>query len=301
MRKLKKKYKAIFIILSCIFMLSGCANIEIESNPDIKEYTSSIDKIFTSENVPEYNNEPYTIINNNVPYFEADEINAFVFEEYSELDDLGRCGTAYANICKELMPTEDRGQIGHIKPSGWQTIKYDIVDGKYLYNRCHLIGFQLAGENDNEKNLITGTRYFNVEGMLPFENLVADYVDETDNHVLYRVTPIYNNNNLVASGVLMEAYSVEDNGSGICFNVFVYNIQPGISIDYTNGNSKLDEEYTDDEDLEGKYIVNINSKKFHAESCSSVKDISSKNKKAYTGSKNTLINQGYEPCKNCNP
>lgn len=301
MRKLREKYKAIFIILSCMFILSGCANINIESNSDIKEHITSINEIITSENIPEYNNEPYVVINNNVPYFENDEIDTFVFEEYSELDDLGRCGTAYANICKELMPTEERDQIGHIKPSGWQTIKYDIVDGKYLYNRCHLIGFQLAGENDNEKNLITGTRYFNVEGMLPFENLVVDYVDETDNHVLYRVTPIYDNNNLVASGVLMEAYSVEDNGSGICFNVFVYNVQPGITINYADGDSKLNEEYASDDNFEEKYIININSKKFHKESCSSVKDISSKNKKTYTGLKDNLIDQGYEPCKNCNP
>jgi len=161
------------------------------------------------------------------------------FEKYSELDDLGRCGTAYANVCRETMPTEERGNIGMIKPSGWHTVKYDNVDGKYLYNRCHLIGYQLTAENANEKNLITGTRYLNIEGMLLFENMVADYIDETDNHILYRVTPIFKDDNLLASGVQMEAYSVEDKGKGVSFNVYCYNVQPGITIDYTNGDSKL--------------------------------------------------------------
>ena len=159
------------------------------------------------------------------------------FETYSELDRLGRCGTAYANICLEIMPTDFRGEIGQVKPSGWQTVKYDCVDGGYLYNRCHLIGYQLAGENANKQNLITGTRYMNVTGMLPFENMVDDYVEETQNHVLYRVTPIFEGKNLVASGIQMEAFSVEDDGEGVCFNVFVYNVQPGVTIDYATGDS----------------------------------------------------------------
>ena len=179
------------------------------------------------------------VLNNNEPEFNEEDFTKETFEIYSELDVLGRCGPAFANIGIETMPTEERGEIGQIKPSGWQTIKYDIIDGKYLYNRCHLIGYQLTGENDNEKNLITGTRYMNVEGMLPFENMVADYIETTENHVLYRVTPIFEGENLVASGVQMEAKSVEDNGEGICFNVYVYNSQPGIEINYTTGASKL--------------------------------------------------------------
>lgn len=187
-----------------------------------------------------YSNSPYAVINNNIPYFNESEYTTQPFEYYSELDDLGRCGTAYANLCKELMPTEERGEIGAIKPSGWHTVRYNgIVDGNYLYNRCHLIGYQLSGENANEKNLITGTRYLNVEGMLPFENQIADYIRETDNHVLYRVTPIFEGNNLVATGVLLEAYSVEDNGKGIQFNVFCYNVQPNIEINYLTGESQL--------------------------------------------------------------
>ena len=179
-------------------------------------------------------------LNDNVPNFTTREKNnTKAFENYHRLDALGRCGTAYANICKELMPTEKRGAIGMVKPSGWNTVKYDVVDGKYLYNRCHLIGFQLAGENANKKNLITGTRYLNVDGMLPFEDEVADYVKNTDHHVLYRVTPVFKGDNLVAEGVEMVAYSEEDNGKGICFHVFVYNVQPGVTIDYATGESRL--------------------------------------------------------------
>jgi len=193
----------------------------------------------TLENIPPYAGEPYVVIDENQPNFTLDDFTTLEFEEYSELDMLGRCGVAYANICIELMPTEERGEIGMIKPTGWHTVKYDCVDGKYLYNRCHLIGFQLAGENANRLNLITGTRYFNVDGMLPFENMVAEYVEDTGNHVLYRVTPIYEGDDLVARGVQMEAISVEDEGEGVCFNVFVYNVQPGVEIDYATGESWL--------------------------------------------------------------
>lgn len=186
--------------------------------------------------IPEFSGSPYTVINNNEPYFT--EITYDVFETYSDLDSLGRCGVAFANICKEIMPTEDRGQIGNVRPSGWHTVKYNgIISGNYLYNRCHLIGYQLAGENANEKNLITGTRYLNVVGMLPFENQVDDYVEKTNGHVLYRVTPMFTGDNLVADGVLMEGYSVEDNGASVKFNVFCYNVQPGIGIDYATGDS----------------------------------------------------------------
>ena len=192
---------------------------------------------FANEVIPEYSGNPYVELNGNVPYFTDEELSTTAFELYGELDSLGRCGACYANICKEIMPTEERGSIGMVKPTGWHTVKYDCITDRYLYNRCHLIGYQLAGENANEKNLITGTRYLNVDGMLPFENEVADYVDETDNHVLYRVTPVFSDDNLVASGVIIEAKSVEDKGAGVQFNVYCYNVQPGISIDYIDGQS----------------------------------------------------------------
>lgn len=196
---------------------------------------------FDLSEVPEFEDEPYVVLNENIPNFDEIEITEG-YEEYSDLDSLGRCSVAFACVGEETLPTEERGAIGQVKPSGWQTTKYDIVDGKYLYNRCHLIGYQLTGENANKKNLITGTRYMNVEGMLPFENKVADYIEETGNHVLYRVSPIFEKDNLVASGVQMEAKSVEDNGKGICFNVYVYNVQPGIEINYLDGSSKLKDE-----------------------------------------------------------
>jgi DNA-entry nuclease len=190
--------------------------------------------------IPAYNGKAYVAVNNNEPFFTDSDMTTTAFENYSDLDSLGRCGVAYANICRDIMPTEERGKIGMIKPSGWHTVKYDVIKDRYLYNRCHLIGYQLAGENANPKNLITGTRYLNVEGMLPFENLVADYVNNTGNHVLYRVTPMFSGSNLVANGVLIEAKSVEDNGGGILFNVYCYNVQPGVGINYENGDSWLD-------------------------------------------------------------
>lgn len=212
------------------------------------------------------------------------------------------------------MPTEDRGSIGQVKPSGWHTVKYDCVDGKYLYNRCHLIGFQLTAENANTKNLITGTRYLNVEGMLPFENMVADYIKETGNHVLYRVTPIYEGDSLIVSGVQMEAKSVEDNGEGILFNVYCYNVQPGVSIDYATGESRLSNdggssagstegniEAENEQKTESSYVLNTNTKKFHLPSCSSLNQMNESNKGEFTGTRDELIQQGYEPCKRCHP
>ena len=255
----------------------------------------------TTDNVPSFSEKPYIEINGNEPQFSEDELKAVSFERYSPLDSLGRCGVALACVGVDIMPTEERGSIGQVKPSGWHTVKYDIVDGKYLYNRCHLIGYQLTGENANVQNLITGTRYMNVDGMLPFENMVADYVKETENHVLYRVTPIYDGDNLLARGVQLEAMSVEDKGAGICFNVYVYNAQPGITIDYATGLSCLEGEELPKEDTEQVYILNTSSKKFHRASCQSIKSISDENRKSYKGSRQTVINQGYEPCKNCNP
>jgi len=266
--------------------------------------------LFSSCNKKEEVTETYSIINNNVPQFSKDEITTESFERYSDLDYLGRCGEAFACIGTDLMPTEERGSIGQIKPSGWKIAKYDIVDGKYLYNRCHLIGFQLSGENANEKNLITGTRYMNVEGMLPFENQVAEYVKETGNHVMYRVTPVFEGTNLVAKGVQMEAYSVEDKGKGVSFNVFVNNIQPGIEIDYSDGSSRLkadgetpekEDNKPDRKEEQKSYILNTNTKKFHYEDCSSVDEINPKNKETYNGTRKWLIDNGYSPCGSCKP
>lgn len=231
----------ILLIVTIVFAFASYFGIEIEEylNSISNKYKISYTTSFDLSSIPEFTNEAYVVLNNNEPQFTEEEFNKDIFEEYSELDYLGRCGPAFAKIGIETMPTEERGEIGGVKPSGWKTIKYDNVDGKYLYNRCHLIGYQLTAENANERNLITGTRYMNVEGMLPFENMVAEFIKETGNHVLYRVTPIFEGENLVASGVQIEAKSVEDNGETICFNVYVYNNQPGISIDYANGNSSL--------------------------------------------------------------
>lgn len=198
-----------------------------------------VESSYDPENIPAYNGAEYVVLNNNCPEFSQDDMNAKSFEKYSDLDELGRCGAAFANISKEMMPTEERGSIGMIKPTGWHTVKYDTVDGKYLYNRCHLIGYQLTGENANEKNLITCTRQMNADTMLEFENQVAEYIKNTNNHVLYKVTPVFENDNLLAKGVQMEAYSVEDEGKGIKFNVFVYNVQDGIDINYLTGESVL--------------------------------------------------------------
>ena len=258
---------------------------------------------FDFSSVPSYTGSPYVVVNDNLPDFAEADFTSSSFELYGGLDSLGRCSAAYANIGKDLMPTEERGSIGSVKPTGWHTVKYDNVDGKYLYNRCHLIGYQLTAENANEKNLITGTRYLNVDGMLPFENMVADYIKETDNHVLYRVTPVFDGDNLVASGVLMEAESVEDFGDGILYNVFCYNVQPGIQIDYATGDSWEDaadgENETDNK--EASYILNLNSKKFHLPDCASAGQIKNENREAYNGSREDLIASGYEPCKKCNP
>ena len=265
---------------------------------------------FSLSQVEEYAGEPYVEVNDNVPYFTDEDLTTQAFEWYSPLDGLGRCGTAYANICLDLMPTEERGEIGMIRPTGWHTVRYNgVVDGNYLYNRCHLIGFQLAGENANEKNLITGTRYLNVEAMLPFENLVNDYVDDTGNHVLYRVTPVFEGDDLLASGVLMEGYSVEDEGQGICFCVYCYNVQPGVEIDYATGeswesgqaSSAPEESQSSAAEEARDYVLNTSSHKFHLPSCSSVETMSEKNREDYHGTREELLAQGYEPCGSCNP
>ena len=262
--------------------------------------------------VPEFSGEPYVVINDGEPFFTKEEITTKSYETYSELDELGRCGVVMACIGRDLMPTEDRGEINNVTPSGWVQAQYDCVSGKYLYHRCHLIGFQLTGENDNEKNLITGTQYLNIEGMLPFENMIADYVKETGNHVMYRVTPIYNEKyDLVPCGVLMEAYSVEDEGEGIKFNVYCYNNQPGVEIDYYDGRSwetgttppPKDEDNnagdgTEGGDYEGSYVINTSTKKIHLPSC---RYASSNNTEESTKTLEELLAENYTACGVCKP
>lgn len=314
-----KKLKLILFTLLMQLSLVGCyippnhKELTVIESPKPTELPS---KYCFDDEIPSFSGNASIAINNDHPYFTEDEKACTdSFEQYSDLDSLGRVGVAYANIGKDLMPTEDRGSISEVKPTGWVNKKYDSVDGGWLYNRCHLIGFQLTGENANEKNLMTGTRYFNVEGMLPFENMVADYIKETGNHVLYRVTPKFTGNNLVADGVLMEGYSVEDNGKRIEFCAFVYNVQPGITIDYATGESSendasasIDQSSSEQtavaqnsSDVSQKYILNISSKKFHKSDCSTISKMSEKNKEVYTGTRDSVIAMGYSPCKTCNP
>lgn len=255
MKKLLKFKNSLIMMLGVLLCLSGLISCSItidlstdnngqviensnDTNSSTQNTTADSSNI-TIDNIPAYSGDDYIILNNNIPNFSESDLTTTSFEEYAPLDDLGRCGVAYSNIGTDIMPTEKRESISSVKPSGWHSVKYDIVEGKYLYNRSHLIGYQLTAENANDRNLITGTRYFNATLMLPYENMVADYIKETNNHVLYRVTPVFEGNNLVATGVQMEAKSVEDNGEGIEFNVFVYNVQPGITIDYATGDSAL--------------------------------------------------------------
>ncbi len=303
------------ILLSLMLLvtsLTGCLDFLDELLPPADEGQSGTQSAATLSDIPPFTDEPYVILNDHIPTFtDAEKAMVESFEEYAPLDSLGRCGVTFACIGQDLMPTEERGSIGSVKPSGWQTVKYDIVDGKYLYNRCHLIGFQLTGENANRENLITGTRYLNIEGMLPFENMVADYVQETGNHVLYRVTPIFEGDNLVASGVVMEGWSVEDNGEGICFHVYSYNNQPGIVINYATGESALSEDGLPEspnagtnESGEGDtltYVLNTNTKKFHEPDCGSVSSMAESSRQDYTGDRESLIEDGYEPCGSCKP
>lgn len=253
--------------------------------------------------IPKYDGHAYVMLAES-PSFSQEEKAAGSFESYSDLDSLGRCGIAFANVCEETMPTAPRESISSITPSGWVNAKYDFVDGGYIYNRCHLIGFQLTAENANEKNLITGTRYLNIEGMLPFENMVADYVQETGNHVLYRVTPIFRDDDLVASGVKMEGWSIEDEGDGICFDVYCYNVQPGADIDYRTGETKAaaaPDNGEEAEDTETAYVLNTNTKKFHLPTCDSAGEMSKKNREDFIGTRSELLLQGYEPCGRCKP
>ena len=294
-----KKILSVILLFFVLVSFSGCAPENIATNKNEIIYESG----FT---IPEYDGKPYVEVNGNVPYLTIDESAYSSYENYAELDALGRCGEAICSISTDIMPTEPRGNIGMIKPSGWVMAKYDFVDGKYLYNRCHLIGFQLTAENANEKNLITGTRSMNTKGMLPFENMVADYIKETNNHVLYRVTPVFEEDNLLASGVLMEALSVEDNGAGISFCVFCFNVEPGVVIDYKTGENHLNENYKEQEEKtetigNHDYVINIASDKFHLPDCKSVSDMKETNKEEFRGTRQELINKNYKPCGNCKP
>lgn len=324
----RQKYFLLSYILALMLSFAGCGQETSTTEPvtqqaqeqqdapqETQSDTEESPSALSLAGIPSYTGSPFIEINGNQPDFSNADKTTESFENYSRLDSLGRCGVAYANIGQDIMPTEERESISEVKPSGWQSVEYDGIEGGYLYNRCHLIGYQLTAENANEKNLITGTRYMNTEGMLPFENLVADYVRETGNHVLYRVTPIFYGDNLVASGVQMEAMSVEDKGAGILFNVYCYNVQPGITINYATGDSVQTGEYPANEgaeagsagtagsgqDEEHTYILNTNTLKFHKPDCSSVNQMSEHNKGEFLGTRDELIAQGYEPCKNCNP
>lgn len=305
----KKFLNILLILIVLLSVLSGCSAGENNffNDLDITAQSASDYVNYDLSNIPDYDGKAYVELNGNVPEFsESEKTYSESFEEYGKLDSLGRCTYAVSCIGKDLMPTEKRGSIGSVKPSGWHISKYDFVDGKYLYNRCHLIGYQLTAENANERNLITGTRYLNVEGMLPFENDVADYIEITNNHVYYKVTPIFEGNNLVANGVQMQAYSVEDNGQGISFNVYCYNVQPGVAIDYATGDnqtvasSSITSTSSDEADKK-TYIVNTKTKKFHNPDCDGAKKMSSSNKKKYKGTRDSLISNGYSPCQKCNP
>ena len=339
--KKKSRYKSYILIVSVLFLLCIVLLRKIQpaaleepadetyqtqetqetQEPHLPAGITDID--FDYSAIPPYTGDSYVEINGNQPSFTEDQKTTIAFEYYSDLDSLGRCGIAAANVCQELMPTEARSPIGMIKPSGWHTARYDdLVEGKYLYNRCHLIAFHLAGENDNPLNLITGTRYLNVVGMMPFENRVGNYVRSTGNHVLYRTSPVFVGDELVARGVHLEAFSIEDQGEGICFNVFLYNVQPGIEIDYLTGessaswtnaastasadpNSRAYKDQGQDNSeavlADADYIVNILTGTFHLSGCSGIEDISEENKEAFFGTHDEAIAVGYTPCGICEP
>ena len=321
----KRKHSFAFLtclLLICSFFITGCNNSSLNdmaskindkyntSESDNSQNNPSDDKSlitttgFDLSKIPEFNNSPIYEYNNNKPSFTSSEITSKAYEKYSELDDLGRVGTAIACLGEETLPTSSRGDINSVTPTGWKQAKYDEIDnGGYLYNRCHLIAHELAGEDANAKNLATGTRYMNVSGMLPYENIIRAYIDDTGNHVMYRVIPMFINEELVCRGVLIEAYSVEDDGKGIQFCVYCYNNQPGITIDYTTGNSRLSSNTKDDDIVitSNAYILNTKSKTVHKPTCSSVTHMSESNKKTYTGSLSDILNEGYKTCGSCHP
>ena len=322
-----KLSRLLALLLALLFFLSACTLTPADAPTEETEETLSIknNEKYSLEEIEKIDREDYGMVPKDhlssvtppayggAPYvslgkatFSAELYTTESFETYAPLDELGRCGVTFACIGRDIMPTEEREGIGQVKPTGWHTVKYDFVDGKYLYNRCHLIGFQLTGENANRQNLVTGTRSFNVEGMLPFENMVADYVKETGNHVLYRVTPDFAGDNLVCSGVYIEAFSVEDRGEGIDFLVYCYNAEPGVVIDYATGESALAAEENapeapEEEQTEETFVLNTNTKKIHKPSCRHVSSISEKNREEFTGTKDSLLTGGYTACGTCKP
>ncbi len=323
---IKKLRSALLCMLLCLMtILSGCISIEFvpdgastgsagqkadadDADTNAGDTDTNADKSKGSAELPQSadaDGQPYQVVNDNIPGFTKAEITTTSFEQYAELDDLGRCGTAFACVGTDLMPMEKRGNISRVKPTGWHSTRYDFVEGGNLYNRCHLIAYQLSGENANEKNLITGTRYMNVSGMLPFEEQVGDYVRETGNHVMYRVTPVFLGDHLIADGVQMEALSVEDDGQGVSYNVYVFNIQPGVQIDYATGDSQVKKESGPDKNSDqaggADYVLNTNTKKFHLPDCGSAQSMQEENKDTYTGDRQKLIDDGYEPCGSCHP
>jgi len=340
----RKLFKTLALVLTTVMLLAGCKNTKPTSVyvPDKPSETteshnesepSSSSAVESSRGLPplqasDYSGSPSVEVNDNVPYFTADELTTTSFESYSELDNLNRCGVAFACIGTDLMPTEERGSIGNVKPSGWHTANYNqypgLIDGNYLYNRCHLIAYMLSGENANEKNLITGTRYLNIEGMLPYEDEVHDYlIANPNNHVMYRVTPIFKGENLVAEGVLMEAYSVEDNGKGVQFCIFAYNVQPWVVIDYETGDNAISPDYdgptlddtqststseTDTSSSEPSetsiaynYVIDESTQTIHTPGCSCINDIDPLNITYTTRSFEGLQEDGYKPCSVCHP
>lgn len=303
-KQVTERVKKISLFLCLLLLLTACTELPPDTamSAQTAQPAASVEETAVSmEHLPPYADCPWVAINNNIPEFDESLFTTESSEFYNELDQLGRCGACFANIGQDLMPTEPRGSIREVHPSGWWQESYDFVEGGVLYNRCHLIGFQLTGENANDHNLITGTRYLNTEGMLPFEEMVAKYIKTTGNHVLYRVTPVFEGSDLVAKGVHMEAMSVEDRGEGVCFNVYCYNVQPGVTIDYATGESRLSSVQAPSEETADTYVLNTLRRKFHLPDCASVTQMNENNREDYTGSREDLIAGGYEPCGRCKP
>lgn len=324
MKKFFKTFLGLPVGLALVFALLGTpALTAVTTEPVMVAQANPTPSGFKYSSLPEWNGRsPYAKVHDNKPYFSSKQLrNRKSYEKYSDLDSLGRCTTAIACIGTDIMPTRQRGAIGMVRPTGWHTVKYAGIDGNYLYNRCHLIGYQLSGENANVKNLITGTRYMNVDGMLPFENEIAGYMESHEkNHVLYRVTPVFSGKDLLARGVLMEAQSIEDGGRGVKFCVFCYNVQPGVTIKYSDGSSSGPEfkgsgssgntsghgnttgtRASQPDSGKHEYVLNTSTKKFHRTSCSSIRLMADRNKKTVKEKRSTLISEGYEPCKRCKP
>ena len=304
-----KRTLAALLALLLLLLMSGCSELSglipsgtAETDEDGKPLAAHVPEEFDPAAIPDWNGKHYVTVHNNVPYFTKAELTTENYEYYSPLDKYGRCGVAVACLDEANMPTGERDRISSIHPSGWHYSEYNFIDQGLLYNRAHLIAFSLSAEDLNERNLITGTRYLNAEGMLPFEESTVYYIKSTGNHVMYRVTPVFRKSELVARGVLMEAQSVEDFGKGVKFCIYCYNVQPGVGINYRTGDNWRTKDIDIlEEDIEGTYVLNTNSRKFHRMTCDGVQSMNPKNRKNYTGSRAELIEKGYEPCPICRP